>query len=313
MMRSPRYFAVAVRAPNQQIVLHTEALAKTWIARQQWLKKPFLRGTLALLDAMALGIRAMQFASNVQLDPRYEAKPEEDGPAEVVTGGPNESLYKGTIIATMVFGLALGLFLFVFLPNLVGEQLKHVGVTDGTALNFASGLLKFVIFLGYIWLISRAEQVKRVFRYHGAEHKAINALEADQELTLGNCAAQTRLHPRCGTSFAIVVLIIDVVLMTFVPRRLFPDLGTFINLLARFGLNLLLLAPIAGIAYELIRFAGRQRNKRYVTALFAPGLATQYLTTAEPDDSQIEVALAALKAVVDAEQNGLPAETDSAA
>lgn len=310
MMRSPRFFSVAVRAPNNQIVLQTEPLAKTWVGRQKWLKLPFLRGSLALLDAMALGIRAMNFASQIQLNEAYAAgkSVETDGAlskegsdivSESKRGG--ESIHKAAIGGALAFGLIIGLLLFVLLPNILGEQLRRVGVTNPTALNVASGVLKFVVFLSYIWLVSRAPEIKRVFRYHGAEHKAINTLEAEQELNLSNCTLQTRLHPRCGTSFAIVVLLVDLLALTFVPRYLVHDWSNYSNLLLRFGVNLLILPLIAGISYELIRLAGKFRSSALVNGLFWPGLMTQYLTTAEPDEGQIEVALVALRAVVDAE------------
>lgn len=315
MMRSPRFFSVAVRAPNDQIVVQTEPIEKTWIGRQKWLKLPFLRGSLALLDAIALGARAMHFSANVQMEERYQPGADASHTEHLKEGTSAEgsvlinprktggdSIQTAAITVTLIIGLSIGLLLFVFLPNVLGEQLRRAGVESDTVLSLVSGLLKVVIFLGYIYLISRAESIRRVFQFHGAEHKAINTLEAEQELAMDNCRMQTRLHPRCGTSFAIVVLIIDIVLMLFVPRMLFPELGTFVNLLIRFGINLLMLIPIAGVSYELIRFAGRQRNKSYVKALFAPGLATQLLTTVEPDDKQIEVALVALRAVVDAEK-----------
>lgn len=310
MMRSPRFFSVAVRAPNKEIVLQTEPLAKTWVGRQKWLKLPFLRGTLALLDAMALGIKAMQFASQIQLNSAYEEGKlsTEEGSiskegSKVVAGQKGgESIHKLAVGGAMAFGLTIGLLLFVLGPNLLGEQLTRFGVTNPTLLNLASGILKFVVFLGYIWLVSRAPEIKRVFRYHGAEHKAINTLEADEELSLENCKRQTRLHPRCGTSFVIVVLIVDLMALTFVPRYLVADWSRYANLFVRFGLNLLILPVIAGISYELIRLAGKFRSSGFVNALFYPGLMTQKITTAEPDPDQIEVALVALRAVVEAEE-----------
>jgi uncharacterized protein YqhQ len=308
MMRSPRFFSVAVRAPNGQIVLQTEALEKTWIGRQKWLRFPFLRGSLALLDAMALGIRAMHFASNVQMDPHYEQKQEADSVTAEGTGviKPNEhggdSIRKIAVGSTMVFGILIGLFLFVFLPNVIGEQLRRVGVVDPTILNVVSGLFKLVVFLTYIFLVSRMKEIHRVFQYHGAEHKAINTLEAEEELNMENCRKQTRLHPRCGTSFAIIVLLIDIVILTFIPRYLLGEgVPVILNLLARFGVNVLILPIIAGIAYELIKFAGKFRHSGFIMALFAPGLMTQYITTAEPTDDQIEVALEALRAVLASE------------
>lgn len=310
-MRSPRYFAVAVRAPNKEIVLQSEPLTKSWIGRQKWLKFPFLRGSLALLDALALGSKAMKFAADVQMDERYaEGKATEGSEGASAEGSTivSHSKQGGNTInslavgGAMIFGILVGLFLFVLAPNLLGELFKNAGVTDARTLNLISGLLKVVVFIGYIWAIGRMAEIRRVFKYHGAEHKAINALEADQPLTSENCRAQTRLHPRCGTSFAIIVLIIDIFALTFVPRYVLgTDAPTFLNLLARFGINVAILPIIAGIAYELIRFAGKFRHSGVVNAMFAPGLATQYLTTVEPDDDQIEVALVALRAVVDAE------------
>lgn len=310
-MRSPRYFAVAVRAPNKEIVLQAEPLTKSWVGRQKWLRLPFLRGSLALLDAMALGSKAMKFAADVQTDPRYA-----EGQATEVTEGASAegstvvshtkqgggAINSFAVGGAMVFGILVGLFLFVLAPNLLGELFKRVGVTDPRMLNLISGLLKIIVFLGYIWGIGRMAEIRRVFQYHGAEHKAINTLEADQPLNEENCRAQTRLHPRCGTSFAIIVLILDILALTFVPRYLLgADAPTFLNMLARFGVNIAVLPLIAGVAYELIRFAGKFRHSGVVNAMFAPGLMTQYLTTVEPENDQIEVALVALRAVVDAE------------
>lgn len=311
MMRSPRYFAVAVRAPNGQIVLHTEPLAKTWIGRQKWLKLPFLRGTLALLDALALGIRALRFSANIQLAPEYQPGKEAEGGAgdpnltEKVARDNTESIHNMAIGASMFLGIALGLVLFVLFPNFIAD---NVGIQNQTTRNLVSGLFKVVVFIGYIWLIGLMPEIRTIFRYHGAEHKAINTLEKDRELTLENCKLNTRLHPRCGTSFAIVVLIISIVAFTFIPR----DFGYAkpINLLMRFGLEVLLLPIVAGISYEVIRLAGKLRNSALMTALVYPGLLTQYLTTREPDERQIEVALTALKACVDAEENGLQPESE---
>lgn len=312
MMRSPRFFSVAVRAPNNEIVLQTEPLAKTWIGRQKWLKLPFLRGTLALLDAMGLGIRAMNFAANVQMDEKYaEGKETENHEGATAEGSKivshekqGGSAISNAAIGTAMFsGIAIGLLIFVFLPNVIGEQFRRVGVTNPTMLNLISGLFKVVVFLGYIWGIGKMKEIRRVFQYHGAEHKAINTLEAEQALELANCERQTRLHPRCGTSFAIIVLILDILALTFVPRYLMPELNHYVNLLLRFGANILALPVIAGVAYELIRLAGKMRNNSLVMAMFAPGLMTQYLTTVEPDESQIEVALVALRAVVEAEES----------
>lgn len=325
MMRSPRYFSVAVRAPNGEIILQTEALEKTWIARQKWLRLPFLRGSLALIDAMSLGIRAMQFASKVQLDEAFqvdanEAAPIEDSASRTEEGSKvvqpalsgGESLKKIAVGGAMLVGAAFGIFLFVMLPIILSEQLKRFGLHGSGALNAATGVVKLLIFLGYLWLISFLPDVKRIFQYHGAEHKAINTLEADLPLTLDNCRAQTRLHPRCGTSFAIVVLLIDILVLIPVPRYLIPGISDYANLGLRVLINLACLPIFAGLGYELIRFAGKFRNSSFVKILFAPGLATQFITTAEPKPDQIEVALTSLRACVAAEDNEGVAELTGA-
>jgi uncharacterized protein YqhQ len=202
----------------------------------------------------------------------------------------------------MITGLAMGVFLFVLLPNWLAEAFPGLPPMQK---NLASGLIKIVFFLGYLAAIGMMEAVKDVFRYHGAEHKAINTLEAEQELNIENCRAQTRLHPRCGTSFAVIVLIVSLVVFTVVPRYPLGEqaLG-FLNVLIRVGLELLILPIIAGISYELLRFAGKFRNQTAVNIAFKPGIWTQFLTTREPNEGQIEVALIALKNVLEAEKAG---------
>jgi uncharacterized protein YqhQ len=312
MMRSPRYFSVACRAPNGKIVLRTEALEKTWIGRQKWLKLPFLRGSLALLDAMALGIKAMRFASNVQMDEEHQPQPDPEAGEQIKTSKPpSKSVQSITIGLAMVVGLALGIFLFNVLPNLVSEHWFKTQ-TDMVK-SLITETVKVVFFFGYIYGISRLPEIREVFKYHGAEHKAINTLEARQDLEMENCKLQTRLHPRCGTSFAVIVLIVGFILFPLVPRFHFdaihPEwMAKTLAALARVGVELLILPIIAGISYEMIRFAGKFRNQRWVMMAFKPGILTQYITTAEPNDGQVEVALTALKAVVKAEMTGELAE-----
>ncbi len=306
MMRSPRYFSVACRAPNGEIITITEPLEKTWIGRQKWLKLPFLRGSLALLDAMSLGIKAMRFSGNIQMDAKYaKADPNAVAKAEPQAAPPSSKMQDLAVGGAMFSGIAMGLLLFVLLPNWLAELFKGVGINNPTELNLFSGLIKIVFFLGYLAAIGQMETIKDVFRYHGAEHKAINTLEAEQALDIQTCALQTRFHPRCGTSFAVIVLILSLLVFTFVPR--YP-LGlnsiVFLNVLIRVGLEILILPFIAGIAYELLRLAGKFRSKAIVNAAFAPGIWTQYLTTREPKPDQIEVALRALQNVLDAERDG---------
>jgi uncharacterized protein YqhQ len=200
---------------------------------------------------------------------------------------------------SLVFGLVFGLALFVFLPTWITGMVKHFVPAVAHAarpdrwLNVADGIIKMVIFFGYIGLISLMPQIKRVFMYHGAEHKAINTLEAGLPLTRENALRASRIHPRCGTSFIFIVLVINLIVFVFLPR---PD-----NVLVRFLLHIAVIPVVAGISYEVIRFAGHFRRFPIVMAVFAPGMWSQYLTTREPDDSQVEVALAALYSVLEAE------------
>ncbi len=302
MMRTPRFFSIACRAPNGTIIRITEPLEKTWIGRQKWLMKPFLRGTFALLDGMTLGIKAMKFASDVQVDAQYAKPGEEETPAKPV----NEKVQNAAVVGAMIGGLALGVLVFNVLPNALAELLRTRGVTNGTIINYVSETIKLIVFIGYLWAISKIPEIKEVFRYHGAEHKAINALEREEPLDMVHCQSQTRLHPRCGTSFAVIVFIIGFLFMPLVPR--YPITGQqgnpFVDVPVRIVLELLILPLIAGASYEALRLAGRLRDEKWVNVAFKPGLWTQLLTTQEPADKHVEVALAALQAVVDAEEKG---------
>ncbi|MBS1705115.1 MAG: DUF1385 domain-containing protein [Armatimonadetes bacterium] len=379
MMRSPHYFAVACRAPNGKIVLRTEAIEKTWIGRQKWLKLPFLRGTFAILDSLALGTRAMRFATHIQMDPEHGGEELESKPtptsqlvlililgvllgafgiyllvakpdwaatgllskqgvrvllaflgvlAAVLNGA---SLYErvsgkdGTasakriqnmaVAVSMVVGIGMGVLLFNVLPQFIAQILGNkAGDSKGTFTNYLAEVVKIAVFLGYLWLISRMEAIREVFRYHGAEHKAINTWEADQPLTMEKCQIVTRLHPRCGTSFAVIVFIVSLFFLPLVPR--YPITGKpgalLVDVPVRVLMEMCILPIIAGISYELLRLAGKLRNQKWVQIAFSPGLASQrYLTTLEPDPKHIEVALASLKAVVHAEQTGEVVESDN--
>ena len=308
MMRSPHYFAVAVRSPKGDVVVHHEPLEKTWIGRQAWLKWPFFRGSLALLDTMALGARAMRYAAKVITDGEEELKREAAKAAGETLSGPTKSeqnqakIQDVAIGGALVIGLAMGLFLFNYLPNLLAQPLERFGASE-MLINLVVEIIKVTFFLGYLWGIGQLPDIKEVFRYHGAEHKAINAVEAGRPLNLDEVRAQTRLHPRCGTSFAIVVLIISFIVFTFVPRYPFgAPKGWFIDASVRFLIELVVLPLISGLAYEAIRWAGKMKNNKVVQGIFWPGLMSQYLTTRDPEDKHLEVAIASLQAVIDAEK-----------
>ena len=329
MMRSPRYFAVACRKPDGGIVVQCEDVDKSIIGKLKWLNWPFARGTLALIDAMALGIKALAFASNVQMGTGPVEAPSESGSvggttqhglkeeaeatgASIVGSAPIAGSAAGGVAmpasgkindvaigGTIVFSILFGLGLFVLLPTAITGLLTHLHLTGtnqhGLAmrLNVADGVIRMFIFFCYILLISRMDNIKRVFQYHGAEHKAINTLEAGLPLNESNALKASRIHPRCGTSFIFVVLIINIIVFAFLPRPQF--------LPYRFLEHLAVIPFVAGVAYEVTKMAGKYRHVPLVMTLLAPGMATQYLTTREPDETQVEVALAALLSVLAAE------------
>ncbi len=303
MMRSPKFWAVACRAPNGEIVTRSEPLEKSWLFRQKWLQKPFLRGTLALLDTMALGMRAMNFASNVQLDRRFWKPEDLEKETEAKSG---KTMEKAAIAGTLVISLGLSFLIFDVTPEWAAQGAKVLLGFGNTAANAVAELIKVFFFIGYLLLIRMIPSVKEVFRYHAGEHMAINALERRQELTVENVMAQTRLHPRCGTNFAIMVIFVGFLVFIPIPRDLFvganaPD---WLIVIVRNLVKLLVLPLVAGISYEVIRAAGKMRDEKWVNAILKPGLATQLITTEPAKEPHAEVAISALSAVLQAEETG---------
>ncbi len=315
MMRSPRFFAIACRKPDKSIIVKTEPVEKSIVGKLKWLNKPFLRGTLALVDAMALGMKALAFAAQVQgesLPDKSDGVSPKHAPETAAFKIPDDKDPAKTRIndiaigATMVFAFCFGICIFIALPTLLTQLSQNrLGISNRYALNVVDGLIRITIFLTYIGLIGRMENIRRVFQFHGAEHKAINTLEAGQTLTVANTMEASRIHPRCGTSFIIVVLLASIVVHSFFPR---PD-----NYFVRLALHLALIPVIAGLAYEVIRLAGRFRNLAATKILLAPGLWSQQLTTREPDAEHVEVALAALNAVLQQEGEGITEDIPEAA
>lgn len=312
-MRSPNHYAVACRAPDQSIVVHAEPIKKNW-ARTTLVKIPIIRGAVALIDSMALGIRAMNFSADVQLRETKDVpeQNDDDGVDNLSVSAEQSAVRvdKGQSLATrfavggaIFTGLLLSFLLFQASPVWIAQAFEPLGIRSATALNLIEGLVKIIVFLGYLALIGYMESVKELFRYHGAEHKAINCLEKDLPLTIENVRQQTRLHPRCGTSFMIIVLILSIVVFTFLPRD-YNTGSMVLDLFVRIGIKIPVLPLIAGVAYEGIRWAGRMKNQQLLFTLFWPGLMTQYLTTREPNESNIDVALVSLKAAVEAENRG---------
>ncbi len=266
MMRGPGVTATAVREPAGTIVVQkepTKSIADTYPI----LKKPFLRGCVALYESLVIGMKALSFSAKAAGDEEEEMSNSEIAITMVIS----------TIFAIAVF-LALPTFIVKFIP---GVQDNHV------VLNLIEGVIRLVLFLLYIWGIGLTKDIQRVFQYHGAEHKTIHTYELDLPLTVENVRKQSRLHPRCGTNFLLIVMVVSIFVFAFLG---WP------NLLERIVSRVLLMPVVAGIAYEVIRLAGRSEHS-LVQALIKPGLALQYMTTREPEDDQIEVAIRALEEV----------------
>jgi len=267
MMRYREKMAIAVRKPNKQIFLHREALRPAG-TRYPALRLPVLRGMVAFVEALVLGVRALTISAS-------QAAADEE-----------EELTAWQLALTVAFAMALAIALFFLLPTVIVRLLAGPGPGTPLLLNLLEGGIRISIFLGYVYLISRLKDIERVFQYHGAEHKAIFCFEAGESLTVDNARAFSAVHPRCGTSFLLLVMVVSILLFSFFG---WPDL------VQRLLLRLTMLPLVAGIAYELIQLAGRYRIFCYLTA---PGLWLQRLTTREPDDQQLEVALRALQSVV---------------
>ncbi len=275
MMRGVTTWAVAVRTPEGEIAITRDTL-EPWARRHRLLRWPVIRGMVALAESLAIGFRALAISANAQLEAEGE-EPEEIGGAAWVM----------TIIVSML--LAIGLFFLVpvGLTSLFKDQL-------GSAFLFwlVEGVLRTAVFVGYIFTLSRVKDLRRVFEFHGAEHKAISCYEAGDELTPSRAGLYSRLHPRCGTSFLLIVMVLAI--FVFAPLGL-P--AWYWLLLSRvLGIPL-----IAGLSYEVIKWAGRNRSRPWVRRIMWPGLMLQNLTTREPDERQMEVAIAALESVLELE------------
>jgi uncharacterized protein YqhQ len=291
MMRGIRTWAVAVRKPSEQqlaehgdeglapeeaaageIVVATQEL-DSWLKRHRALRLPVVRGVIALAESLKVGFKALGFSANAQLP---------DGEDEISSGA-----WIGTVVLSVV--LAIGLFFLVpvGLTSLIKDQL-------GSSFLFwlVEGLLRTTIFLGYLLALSRVRDLRRVFEYHGAEHKTISCFEAGLPLTPANAERFSRLHPRCGTTFLLIVMVIAI--FVFAPIGL-P--AWYWLLLTR----ILGVPIIAGLSFELIKWTGKHRSRRWVRAVMWPGIQLQYLTTREPDRAQLAVAIASLEAVLRAE------------
>ena len=287
MMKAPKSLAVVVRRPNGELVTKEDVL-HPWSDRFPLLKWPVLRGTLILIETMIQGIQALNFSAN-------QAMAEEEGTKEIGWWA---------MLGTLSLAILLGLGLFVALPHWISAYLGGLtsfqfGV-DSFSFHLLDGGIKVFFFIAYIWIISRFKDIRRVFQYHGAEHKSIFTYEAGEDLTVENAKPHSTLHPRCGTSFILLVLVISIlffsVLFPFLPKM--PLLNSWSRNVLYVGLKILLMIPIAGLAYEAIKYTSKKTHIPWIRILILPGLWIQRLTTQEPTEDQIEVALSALNRVL---------------
>ncbi len=306
MMRTPGSMAVAVRRADGRIEVRDEpwiGISSRW-PFLRFLKWPFFRGAVVLGESMHNGMSALGWAADRAEHDQAALDAQASGAVDGAAA-PNAKEAGGLAIAgTMMFSLALAFGLFIALPHgitLLGGKLLGIEALNGTTPLFhaVAGFFKLCILLGYLWGISRIEEIHRVFQYHGAEHKAIYAWEADEPLEVAFAQAHTRLHPRCGTSFLFIVIITSILVFTLVLGSVtLPIQNAALHQLALVALKLPLLFPIAGIAYEFQRLSARFPDSPFITPFVLPGLWLQRITTQEPDDAQVEVALVSLKAAL---------------
>lgn len=279
MMRGPHKIAMAVRKPDGEIIVEEKENKK----RNVIPKIPIVRGLFAFFESMIIGVQALMFSANFyDLDDGTEKKKNDKDEKQEISSW--------MMYLSVFFSLIISIGMFILLPNFVSSLIVPNKEANVVLYNLIESILRISIFIVYLLLVSKMKDIKRVFEYHGAEHKSIFCYEAGEELNVENVKKQSRFHPRCGTSFLLFVMIISIIVFSLIGRH--PNM--FVNI----GLRLLLLPLVAGISYEVIKFAGRNADNKWISWLNKPGMWLQHLTTREPDDSQIEVAIASLKAVI---------------
>lgn len=278
MMRGSQSVAIAMRAPNEEIVIHSEPLGG--IYKSKIIKIPFLRGLVALWDALGLGIRALTISANIQT-------------------GEDEKLEGPALYLTLAISLTFGIGLFFLLPAVLGQLSERVLGISSWWSNLLEGLVRLALLVGYIWIIGKSSEIKRVFAYHGSEHKTINAFEAGADLTPETVTHFSLEHPRCGTAFLLSLVLLSVLVFS-----LLGPLPMFWRLASR----ILLIPVLAGIAYEYIRWTANHLDSKVVRTMIKPNLALQHLTTREPTLQMLEVSIAAFNTMRSGESQELSGE-----
>ena len=285
MMRSPHAWAIACRKPSGEVVTHSETLERP-SEKHKWMGWPVIRGVMTLGHAMTLGFRALRFSANVALD---ELQPEPREAAE------KKLEISGWLAAVnIIFSVGFFIFMYKFLPLLAATELKKVNPIFGQQIvfNLVDGIIRLALFLLFIWGVSLLKDIHRVYEYHGAEHKTVFAFENGDSLETGAVQKYSTYHPRCGTSFLMTVMIISIGIYTLVPATTFW---------ARFAARIALLPVIAGLSYEIIRFAAKHRGSLFAL-MTAPGLWLQRITTQPPSNEQCQCAIEALDEAMNLEK-----------
>jgi len=300
MMRSPHFIAVAVRKPNQKIVIRYLPYSSV-SQRFPFLKKPILRGVTTLVESMVQGIDALSFSANIAADA--------EGSGEELS----QWAIAGSIATAFVFGMGLFVALPHFLTALVTSS-KMINLTAQSPLfHLMDGALKIMILLTYVYGIALMKDIHRVFQYHGAEHKSIYVFEAGEDLTVENARKYTTLHPRCGTSFLLFLVLISIGVFSIIfPLFQLTHLSSvpILNHIMMIGVKMILMFPVAGLAYEFIKACAFRMDNPLFRLLIWPGMILQKLTTRQPDDDQLEVALASLKQVLRLEKSSDNSKTE---
>lgn len=331
MMRNGGKYAVAVRTADGKIVVDSQEINNGRIQKSRFAKLPIIRGVVNFFDSMVLGMKTLMYSASLFAEETEEEREEREGKArkkaqtkadrlrkqgreqdaqkvlqacedklakEAASAAAGEEKESSDMMMTMtvIFSLIFSIALFMMLPYFLSRFLKQI-ISSEMVILVAEGIVKLVIFMGYLALISRMKDIQRTFMYHGAEHKCINCIEHGLELNVENVRASSREHKRCGTSFLFIVMFISIVFIMVVSIPLFAVIHVN-TAFWRIVLRIALLPVIAGVSYEFIRLAGSSDNK-LVNLLSKPGMAMQHLTTKEPDDSMIEVAIASVEAVFD--------------
>jgi len=278
MMRSPLKYAIAVRKPDKEIILKIGKI-RTLSDKMKFLKWPIFRGVINLIESLVLGLKALTYS------------------AEQATG-EEEKINSVEMFFTILIAFGLFIVFFIALPTAMARYLDRY-LSNVIIYNLFEGFLRISIFITYLFFISRIKDIKRVFEYHGAEHKVVYTYEAGEELNVDNVKKYSTLHPRCGTSFIFIVLIMSILVFSLLGRQ---------TLLLRIAYRIAIIPIIAGLSYEILKLSAKNMNKSIVKWAVMPGLWFQKLTTSEPDNTQIEVAIKALEGVLPKENKNIKSE-----